>query len=31
MNPIDYVLDIVGRLYALVSELESHFPGRKFR
>src|SRR5258708_10999525 len=30
MNPIDYVRDIVGRLYALVGELESHFPGRKF-
>jgi hypothetical protein len=30
MNPIDYVPDIVGRLYALVGELESHFPGRKF-
>jgi hypothetical protein len=30
INPIDYVPDIVQRLYALVGELESHFPGRKF-
>lgn len=30
MNPIDHVPDIVQRLYALVGELESHFPGRKF-
>ena len=30
MNPIDHVPGIVQRLYALVGELESHFPGRKF-
>jgi hypothetical protein len=30
MNPIDHVPDIVQRLYALVGELERHFPGRKF-
>jgi hypothetical protein len=30
MNPIDHVPDIVQRLYSLVGELESHFPGRKF-
>jgi hypothetical protein len=30
MNPIDYVPEIVQRLYALVGELEGHFPGRKF-
>lgn len=30
MNAIDRVPDIVQRLYALVGELESHFPGRKF-
>ena len=30
MNPIDHVPSIVQRLYALVGELESHFPGRKF-
>ena len=29
-NPIDYVPDIVQRLYSLVSELEKHFPSRKF-
>lgn len=30
MNPIDHVPDIVKRLYSLVAELETHFPGRKF-
>ena len=29
-NPIDHVPGIVQRLYALVGELERHFPGRKF-
>jgi hypothetical protein len=29
-NPIDHVPGIVQRLYSLVSELEKHFPGRKF-
>lgn len=30
MEPIDHVPGIVQRLYDLVSELEGHFPGRKF-
>lgn len=30
INPIDHVPGIVERLYALVGELEHHFPGRKF-
>jgi hypothetical protein len=30
MDPIDHVPGIVRRLYELVGELESHFPGRKF-
>jgi len=30
MNPIDHIPGIVQRLYALVGELEEHFPGRRF-
>ena len=30
MNPIDKIPAIVERLYAVVAELEEHFPGRKF-